>query len=156
MRAVVSCRRPERIGVRGDISVAVHDVASGRLLETRQVKNLVVTAGRNLLRDLLRGINTAPTHVAVGTGTAAVQASDAALAIEVHRNTITQRVSDTGQLTIKFFLPSGAANGQTLAEAGIFNAAAGGDMLSRVTYAGIAKTASITVTYTWTISFIAS
>jgi len=53
-------------------------------------------------------------------------------------------------------LPSTAANGVTLQEAGLHTASTGGVMFARVTYAGIAKSASISVTYDWTTTIGAS
>lgn len=138
-----------QVDLRQNVLIEVHDARTGRLLESELAKNSIILAGRNLVRDVLRGSDPAPTHSAVGTNSTAVADSQTALLAEVHRNVITQRIADTSKLTWKFFLPSTAANGNTLREAGIFNAATAGAMLSRVTFAEIIKTTSISVTFTW-------
>jgi hypothetical protein len=139
--------------VTGELTVEVHDAETGELLRSETVRNLVVTAGKNLIRDLIGGATSAyPTHFAVGTSSTAPAAGDTALGVEVFRDQITQRVYSAVQVTVKFYLATGYANGNTLREAGIFNAAAAGTMLSRAVYSAIAKTSSITVTYTWNIT----
>lgn len=56
-----------------------------------------------------------------------------------------------------YYLGSGSANGNTLGEAGLFNAASGGTMFARVKLSPtIVKTSSIAVTFTWTINLGAS
>lgn len=125
--------------------------------KSQTVKNLVVTAGRNLIRDLLtENTDAGLTHFAVGTGSTAAAAGDTALGGEVQRGSITKQATSAGQFIIYYYLPSTAANGSTLTEAGIFNASSGGTMFCRTTYAGIAKTSSIAVYYTWTINIGAS
>jgi len=144
----------DNIRVTGQLTIEVHDAETGGLLRKETVRNLVVAAGKNLIRDLLGGATAAyPTHFAVGTSSTAPAAGDTTLGVEVFRDQITQRVYSAAQLTVKFYLPTGYANGYTLAEAGIFNAASGGTMLSRTVYLpAIVKTSSITVTYTWNIT----
>lgn len=145
-----------RLGV--NVVAEVRDAETDELLDSQAVHNLVVNAGLNLIRDLLDGDAPAGiTHFAVGTGATAVAASQTALVTETFRAAVTQRISDAQQLTVKYFLPSGSANGGTLAEVGLFNAASTGTMFARAVLATtIAKTSSITVTFTWTITLAAS
>jgi len=141
-----------------NVHVQVRDAATGELLAEQTHRNLVVNAGLNLIRDFLDGdAPTAPSHFGYGTGTNAVAAGDTALQTEVARDTLTSQASNAQQQVYTYYLGSLTGNGNTLGEAGIFNAASGGTMLCRVKLSPtIAKTASIAVTFTWTINLGAS
>lgn len=141
-----------------NVAVAIHDAETGALLDRQEVHNLVVDSGLNLIRDLLDGDAVAGlTHMAVGTGTAAAAAGDTALGTEVHRGAVTQRVSAAKQLVVKWFVNSTSANGSTLAEVGLFNAASGGTMFARAKLAtAITKSSAITVQVIWTINLAAA
>lgn len=149
----MNCKRSLSSGfaIRGQLRIEVKDAKTGKVLRDEIVANKIVTAGLNLVRDLLAGGNTAPTHIAVGTDATAPVAGDTALGTEVFRNVITRRIPSANQITFQLFLGAGDANGNTLVEAGIFNQDTGGDMLSHVTYAAINKTAAVTATLTWDI-----
>jgi hypothetical protein len=127
----------------------------GRLLQRTRQHNLVVTAGRNLVRDLLHGASAAQvTHLALGTGTAAVAASDTTLGTEVFRDTLTSRTAAAGKLTCVYYLGTGSANGNTLSEAGLLTASSGGTLYARALLASaIAKTSAISATFTWELTF---
>jgi hypothetical protein len=149
-------RHADNMRLSGRVTITARD-SFGRVVSRQCFNNLVTLAGRNLVRDLLRGESTLElSHFAVGTGTAAAAATDTALGAEVHRDLITQTTVADGQLTERFYLPSTAANGSTLTEAGLFTAASGGTLYARVTHAGIAKTSSIAVSYDWVITIGAS
>lgn len=141
-----------KVGLRGRLHILLRDAKTGKVLRDEWNDNKIVLAGLDLVRDLLAGSNTAPTHIGVGTSATAPAAGDTALGVEVFRNWITRRIPDPQKITFQLFLGTGDANGNTLVEAGIFNQDTGGDMLSRVTFAGIVKTVAITATLTWEIT----
>ncbi|MDT7040882.1 hypothetical protein [Candidatus Nitronereus thalassa] len=114
--------------------------------------NKVVAKGRRYIGDCLRGVPP-PTHVAVGTDNTAPVDGDTALVAEVFRDVITQRLAVTDGARLRFFLPSTAANGNTLREAAVFGPQPGSTILSRVTYSDIVKNSTIAVNYTWEIVF---
>jgi len=152
---------PDQAIIRLDsnVQIDVHDAHTGRFLFGDRTHNLVVTAGRNLIRDLLSGTSTDElTHFGVGTSSTAVAAGDTDLGAVIGsgRDTITQFVSAGGSLTVKYYLNSSTGNGSTLREAGIFNASAAGTMFARTVHSAIVKTSSVTVTYSWLISISAS
>ncbi len=137
-----------------NLEIAVTDAESGEVLQEIRVHNLVTTAGRNLIRDLLGNDGVSGlTHFAVGTNSTAPALSDTALKAEVFRDQITQRIDSSNQLQIKQYLSSQQANGYTLREAGLFNAGSGGTLYARAVHVAIAKSASIAVTYTWSLSW---
>lgn len=148
----------ETVSLSANVAITVHDAETGAVLERQEAHNLVVNTGLNLIRDLLDGDAVAGiTHFAVGTGTAAVAATDTTVSTEVFRAAVTSRTSNAQQLVVSYYLPSGSANGNTLTNAGLLNAAAAGTLFARVKFASsIVKTASIAVTFTWTINLGAS
>ena len=148
----------DKVAALANVAIKIIDAKSGHAVDQQEIRNLVVTAGLNLFRDGLTGSITSPSHLAVGTGNTVVSTSDTALDTEVFRDTVTSTDTTTdAQIIYKYFLPSGSANGNTLAEAGIFNAGAAGTMLARVVLAStIVKTSSIAVTFTWTITLTAN
>lgn len=135
------------------------------LLRSEREHNLCTLTGRNLLRDLLHwnstGDGTQPSGLnrfAVGTSTAAFAAASSQLGAETFRDSFTQRTKTDGQTVYKYFLGAASGNGVTLTEAGLFGngastAANNGTMYAGAIYTGIAKTTSIGVTYTWTLTW---
>ena len=126
--------------------------------EDQEMKNLVVDAGLNLLRDRLAGLSSSyATHLAIGTGTTAVSAAQTTLATEIFRDALTSATTTSKAATLKYYLAAGSANGNTLSEIGLFTASSGGTMIARALLASpIVKTASVTATFTWTINFSAT
>jgi hypothetical protein len=150
----------EKITVHGNVLIETHDVRTGKLITSEVRQNHVPLVGRTLIGSVLIG-DTAltgqpPSHVAIGTGTSGVADTDTQLGNEVYRNVITQKIVNAGTVTWKFFVPSVTANGYNLSEACIFNSSQlvpVMPILSRVTHTPIAKTANISVTYTWVHTF---
>lgn len=137
-----------------NVTICKIDATTGRIVDVVRRHNLVPTAGRNLLRDFLAGDGPAAlSHVALGTGTTAPAATDTALQNEIFRDAITQKVKDVAKLTVKYYLGTQYANGYTLAEAGLFNAATGGVMYARVTFPPDEKTAAQAWNITWDLTF---
>ena len=151
----------QRSGIRitANLRIEIRDAATGALKRRIETHNLVVTAGLNLLRDYLRGTPavTGLNYFAIGTGTTAAAAGNTALQTEVFRDTYTQTSVTAGTLTIKYYLASGSANGNTIAEAGLFGngatgAANSGTLFARAVFAADAKTVSEAWTFTWDVT----
>jgi len=146
----------DNLRVTGRLRITARD-QHGRIVDKRDIPNLVVTTGRNLIRDYLAGSAPAvPSHMAVGTGTTAAAAGDTTLGTEIDRKAITQTTTAAAEVSFLMFLASTEANGNDLTEAGVFTAASGGTMLARTTYAAITKTSLVSITYDWTLSIGAS
>jgi hypothetical protein len=141
----------DAIRLRSNVHIEVRNAATGALLRQIDGHNLVTLAGRNLVRDALSGISVDITHLAVGTGTTAVDASDTAMETEVLRGILTRTMRNSGQVVFDYYLASGDANGSELTEAGLFDAASSGTLFAHYVHAAISKSSSITVTYRWTI-----
>lgn len=142
-----------------NVRVDVYDADSGDLISSQETHNLVVKAGLNLLKSAIStGSCVYPGWFAFGTSNTAASASDTALVHEVFRDVITTSTPDAVNptITMQYYLPSGSANGNTLQEVGLMTAASAGTMYARVVLATpIVKTASVAVSFTWTLTWAA-
>ena len=148
---------PDGIEVRGSLLVELFD-ADGVLRETREVENLIVTTGRDAIIERLDSTPTTavPSHMAVGTGSAAPAAANTTLGAEIDRNALTSSTSAGGVLTMVANWAAGDATNAAIAEAGVFNNVTGGTMYSRATFAAINKGANDTLQITWTYTLTPS
>ena len=151
----------EALEMRGRLTVEIND-ARGLLVDRIAANNNIVLSGRDLVAKLfIKEVINPVSHVAVGTGTAAVTPADAALATELFRKPMnpanaSQNLSTTQdnkkKVTVTVDLDFGEANG-ALTEAGLFNAASGGVMYNRVVFPTINKTPDFKLTLIWEIVF---
>lgn len=156
----------EGIGLKGKVDMVLYD-DSGAVKDERHFDNLIVDTGLEGVASRIAphdgSINpTSPyNYIGLGNGGTAVAATDTALVSELPTGANYARLQDTlasysatesGKKLILSvtFLP-GQATG-TLRESGVFNAATGGDMLARQTFADMQKAAGDTLTVTWTIT----
>lgn len=143
----------DAVKAKGHVTVELRG-PDGKVKAKREKTNLIVTVGRNSIVDQLLAAPTVtkPTHMAVGTGNVAAALGDTALGTESARVALTSKTRATNVLTLVGDWAAGVATA-ALTEAGVFNAAAAGDLYSRVTFAVINKGANDTlrITWTWTI-----
>lgn len=145
-----------RAGV--NVRIWVHDLRRGTRVLWDEGHNLVTAVGLNLIRDRLRGASgvDALSHLAVGTGSTAVANGDTTLETEVFRDIYTQVTVSAASMVIRYYLGPNDANGNTLREAGLFNASTSGTLYARCLFASpITKTIDLAVTIEWTLSFAA-
>ena len=149
----------EQVSIHDNVFVDVWGYQkSGRrfLLDRFSTHNLVVNGGKNLASLRLVGsTDAAVNRLAIGTSTTAVAVTDSALVTEVFRDVLTSAVfSPTGVATFTYFLNTSSANGNTLAEVGLFNAASGPTMFARALLSPtIVKNNTKAVTFTWVTTF---
>jgi|TARA_B110000238_G_scaffold117807_1_gene127775 hypothetical protein len=120
----------------------------------REVKNLVVTAGKGLVASRLSS-NSASVigYMAVGTGTTAAAAGDTTLVTELDRNALAVSGGSVSGAAITYAATWNAADGTgALTEAGLFNASSGGTLFARTVFAVVNKGADDTVTISWTVT----
>ena len=129
----------------GALTIALNDEI------VQETENLVVTAGKNWVADRMNDANTVMTHMAVGTGTNAAAAGDTTLQTENDRNALTSTTVTDNAVA---YVATWAAGDATAAitEAGIFDAATGGDMLARTVFSVVNKGAADSMTITWTVT----
>jgi len=127
---------------------------NGEIKLEQWCKNLVVNTGLYHIADQLASTpaQTRMTHMAVGSGSTAVSASNTTLVAELSRVAFTAQTASSGVVTYTATFSAGAGTG-TLYEAGILNAASAGEMLSRLTYGVITKASGDTLAVTWTLTF---
>jgi hypothetical protein len=120
----------------------------------REIKNLVVTAGKGLVASRLSS-NSASVigYMAVGTGTTAAAAGDTTLVTELDRNALAVSGGSVSGAAITYTATWNAADGTgALTEAGLFNASSGGALFARTVFAVVNKGADDTVTISWTVT----
>lgn len=128
---------------------AIVEHKDGRKEVVKAEPDLVVNAGLNFYQQ--RMYSDTPTKMgygAVGTGTNTPAAGDTALQTEVLRKSLTVTTNpSTGKAHLEFIVDYTEANGYTLTEVGIFNAASAGTMLMRKLFASsISKTSDKKIT----------
>ena len=120
----------------------------------REEKNLVVNTGLNVIAERLIGIaKNAISHMAIGTGTTAANAADLALEIPKATRIAPTSITVTGAVITIIATFSGATHAGAITEAGLFNAATLGELISRVVFAPYNLGSSDALTITWTLTF---
>lgn len=142
----------DQIEMRGDVELVLRG-PDGEIKARREVRNLVVTTGKEGIVDQLAATPTVgvPKYIAVGTGSTAAAAGNTALETEVKRKEATTRTRSGKVLTMSVEFGAGEATG-TLKEAGILTASSGGTLYSRTVFEGIAKGAEDTLVATWKLT----
>jgi hypothetical protein len=141
----------EQLKATGCLKIEVFN-PDGSLKEIREIDNLVVTVGKEFIASRIVGTAASVmSHMAVGTDSTTPVAGDTTLGAEVARVALTSGTASGAVATFVATFGAGTGTG-ALAEAGIFNAGAGGTMLCRTTFAVVNKGASDAMTITWTVT----
>jgi hypothetical protein len=130
-----------------------HRDANGKLIEERNLKNLITDLGKGFIaaRMSATGTPTAMSHMAIGTGTTAASGAQTTLVTEGGRSALTSTTVSTNTVTYVATFGAGVGTG-AVTEAGIFNASSAGTMLNRTVFSAINKGASDTITITWVVT----
>ena len=124
----------------------------GVVVETREVKNLVVDDGLEFIASRMKDATaTAMSHMAIGTGSTAAAAGNTALGTEAARQALTSTTVTANAVAYVASFAAGTGTG-AITEAGILNAASAGTLLCRTVFSVINKGASDSMTVTWTIT----
>jgi len=123
----------------------------------KEVKNLVVTAGKDFVASRMGGAgDSVMSHMAIGTGTTAAAVGDTTLEAEIAatRNALNTAggVVVDNVITYEGFWDAGDPASAAITEAGIFNDATTGTMLARTVFPVINKGASDSMTISWAIT----
>ena len=146
----------DAIKMTGNLKLVLTD-EHGNVKQEEEVKNLVVTVGKNFIASSMAKTTTnspaAMTHMEVGTGTTAAAVGDTALqtAVASSRVTLTSTTVTTNNVAYVASFPAGTGTG-ALTEAGLFNASSSGTMLCRTVFSVINKGAADTLGITWTVT----
>lgn len=117
----------------------------------QETNNLVVTAGKNWVAKRMNGTDSNMSHMALGTGTTAAAAGDTTLVNELDRNALDSTTVINNTVTYETTWNAGDGTG-AITEAGIFDAATGGEMLARTVFSVVNKGANDKMTITWTVT----
>lgn len=144
----------EQITATGQLDIVLTKPDGSR--QTEQVKNLVVTTGRNHIANQLASQSEAAiSHMSIGEGTTTPIIGDTALESEVSRKSFTSKNQGTGADANKIVYLADWAPGEgtgAISEAGMFNSATAGVMLTRATFAVKNKGAGDSLSIQWTLT----
>ena len=130
----------------GKLSIAINNKI------VREVPNLVVTDGKEYVASRMKDTTAdAMSHMAIGTGSTAASASNAALGAETGRVSLASTTVTANEVAYVATFAAGTGTG-AITEAGILNAASAGDLLCRTVFSVVNKGASDSMTITWTVT----
>lgn len=145
----------ENVKISGNVAFKLVD-ENGNIKEQFD-HNLVVDTGLAYIASRMKDATaTAMSHMAIGTSSTAAADAQTALITEAARVAFTSSTIVTTTVTndsVQYVGTFGAGVGTgAITEAGIFNAATVGTMLSRTVFSVINKGASDSLTITWTVT----
>jgi len=144
----------ESIALSGKLKIVVLD-QFGSTKDERNLDNLVVTTGKNVIASRMAGNTTAlMSRMGVGTGNTAAIVSDTSLGAAIASGNVVLDSTTASNNTITYVatFPAGTGTG-AITEAGIFNGYPGvGSMLCRTVFSVVNKGASDVIVITWTVS----
>jgi len=140
----------DTIKVTGELKVTLTK-PDGNVHET-VVPNIVVTDGKEYIASRMKDASaTAMSHMAIGTGSTAAAAGDAALGTEAGRVALTSTTVSSNAVAYVATFAAGTGTG-AITEAGILNASSSGTLLCRTVFSVINKGAADTLGITWTVT----
>ena len=140
----------EQVQPKGTLKIEVFD-KDGQLKDSREITNLVVSTGKNFVASRMVGTAKNPmSHMAIGSGTTAPDVGNTTLLTELGRVAITSATLNANSVTYSALFNEGVGTG-SITEAGIFNNVTAGDMLARTTFGVVTKTASDSMSISWTV-----
>lgn len=149
----------ENLKLSGQLNIVLKDKA-GNVKDEREVKNLVVNKGLEYIASRMKDASkNVMSHMGLGSGTTAAAASQTDLVTLLGSREALDSTTISGSNNEKVVYVSAFEAGDAtgaVTEAGIFNAASGGDMLCRTVFSVVNKAADDTMSVTWTITLSAS
>ena len=141
----------ETVNVTGRLKIVRLD-DSGIEKEVREVKNLIVAVGKNIITSRLVGNTTAiPSHMAVGSSNTAATTAQTALGTELSRVSLDSSTRTNNTIAYIATFPAGVGTG-TITEAAILNASSTGDMLCRTNFNEVNKAPGDVIVITWNVT----
>lgn len=139
-----------QLHITGHVRIVVTG-ADGQVKDEREIKNLVVTAGKQFIAARMVGTPAVMSHMALGSGAAAAAADNTALGTELGRVALSTGTATGAIVTYTATFASGVATG-AIVEAGVLNAASAGTMLCRTVFAVVNKGVDDAMSVTWSIT----
>ena len=148
----------DNLKLRGDVALVLKD-KNGNIKESREINNLVVTAGLTFICSRMAAASAGVmSHMALGSSTAAAAAGQTDLvSILGSREALDSTNASANTIVYVSSFEAGEGTG-AVTEAGVFNAASSGSgtMLCRTVFPVVSKQADDTMSVTWTITLSAS
>ena len=140
----------ENLKVTGAVAIKVFD-KNGALKQEQNIKNLVVTSGKEFIAAAMVGTPTQMSHMAVGSSSTAAANGDTALGASLGRVALSSSTSSGAVVTYVATFPAGTGTGAVV-EAGVFNDPTAGTMLCRTVFAVVNKGVDDAMSITWAIT----
>jgi hypothetical protein len=140
----------DNLKVTGAVQIQLFN-ADGSIKDTREIKNLVVTSGKEFIAGRMVGTPTEMSHMAIGADSTAAAAGNTTLGSELGRVALASDGASGAVVTYVANFPAGTGTGAVV-EAGIFNASSSGTMLCRTVFSVVNKGADDAMSITWTIT----
>jgi len=116
--------------------------------------DIYTDAGEDLTADIMDGTSSAPTwRVAWGTGAGAAAKTDTTLFTEAAEARVNTTQSQPSSNQNQFVATITSASSQTITNAGIFDAASGGNALLKSDFTGIALASGDKIEFTFTLTW---
>ena len=146
----------DNLKLRGDVALVLKD-KNGNIKESREINNLVVTAGLTFICARMAAASAnVMSHMALGSSTTAPAAGQTDLvSILGSREALDSTSASANTITYVSSFEAGEGTG-AVTEAGIFNAASGSTMLCRTVFPVVNKQADDTMSVSWIITLTAS
>jgi len=143
----------EGLGLKGHINLKLYG-PDGKLKTERDVKNVIVTVGKNFLATWLAQATQATpfmNYVGLGTGTNAAAAGDIDLQTPVSPRVAGVLTDSTNVWENQATFGPGIATG-AITESGLFSVLTSGTLMARQVFPVVNKLAGDTIVFTWQIT----
>jgi hypothetical protein len=141
----------------GHLSIKKYN-SEGKLVDSRFIPNLVVTAGKSFIASRMIGTSSAVmSHMELGTSSSAAVIGDTTLITPLAWSRTAFSGSPSviaNAVTYSADFAAGAGNSGAITEAGIFNAGSAGTMLCRTVFPVVNKADGDTISISWTVTVL--
>ena len=117
---------------------------------------LLVNTGRAIITNRIKGSGTEPSYVAWGTGAGTTGATDTTLFTEANTRTSgtsTQQTTSTTNDSYQVVGTMTAPSGETITNAGLFDASTSGHLFVKGDFTGIALNSGDSIQFTFKVQF---
>lgn len=136
--------------ITGAVEIKLFD-KDGNVKDQRNIKNLVVTTGKEFIAERMVGTPAVMSHMAIGSDNTAADVADTALGTELGRVALASATSSGAVVTYTATFGAGVGTGAVV-EAGILNNSSGGTLLCRSVFPVVNKGADDGMSITWTVT----
>lgn len=141
----------DNLKISGAVEVTLFD-KDGNVKDSRQIKNMVVTVGKEFIASRMVGTASAiMSHMAIGEDNTAAALTDTTLGDEAGRVALASATATGAVATYTATFGAGTGTG-AIVEAGIFNDSTAGTMMCHSVFPVVNKGADDGMSITWTVT----